>query len=304
MSRVLFLNSIAQLHGQLGVPPSNHPLVSVIDLANFSLPATYMKQRVVTSFYTITFKSRSAQAALFGRQDCDFKEGVLYAQAPEEVFSISEPIEKGDYQGWVVSIHPDLLMGKDLFRLMKSYSFFSYQATEALHLSSAEKASLSAVIEQLTTECYSRLDHLSPTILVSLVGLLLDFIQRYYERQFITRHNIASGTVAQFTAYLETYFATDAELSQGLPSVSYFADKLHVSPNYLSDLLRKNTGLSAQEYIHSQLIKKAKNLLLEDDKTVAEVAYQLGFEYPAYFSRIFKHKTGSTPVEFRRIHAN
>ena len=195
-------------------------------------------------------------------------------------------------------------MGKDLFRLIKTYSFFSYQANEALHLSTSEKASLSSLIEQLKMECYSRLDNLSNTILVSLISLLLDFVQRYYERQFITRQNSLVGIVAQFIDFLEDYFDTNTELSQGLPSVSYFAEKLHVSPNYLSDLLKKNTGKTAQEYIHTQLIKKAKNLLLRDDKTIAEVAYQLGFEYPAYFSRIFKNKTGTTPLAFRKTNSN
>lgn len=304
MTEFLYVKSIAQLHALMGAQPSNHPLIAVVDMAAFTVPTTYLGQKVVTSFYTITFKSRLFQSNSFGRIASDFEAGVLYAQAPEQVFTISEPIERGNYQGWMVCIHPDLLVDKYLFKQIKKYSFFAYQTNEALHLSNSEQTTLSILIDQLVSECNARLDTYSQSILVSYVGLLLDFVQRYYGRQFITRQTTLTGIAAKFTNCLKTHVDTEAKLAEGLPSVSYFAEKLNISPSYLSDLLKRNTGHSAQELIHSYLIRKAKELLLRNETTIAEIAYLLGFEYPAYFSRVFKNKTGITPLEFRKANSN
>lgn len=301
MPEFLHIKSLSQLHDLLGNQQVNHPLISVVDLSDFAVPVEYLNQKIVNSFFTITFKSRSSQAHLFGRKEGDFEDGILFAQPPEQVFTISETVEKGYYEGWILFFHSDLIHSKELFKQIKNYTFFSYQANEALHISNSEKATLSKLIAQISEECNSRIDDYSNKILTSYIGLLLDLIQRYYGRQFITRQISVTGTVALFNQYLEDYFNSKENIPEALPTVNYFADKLNISPGYLSDLLKKNTGKSAQELIHYHLIEKAKDLLLRGDATIAEIAYDLGFEYPSYFSRIFKNKMGKTPLEFRKM---
>lgn len=203
--------------------------------------------------------------------------------------------------GWGLFFHPDLLRGTSLGMKMKDYTFFSYETSEALHLSDKEKEILYDCIQKIETELQENIDHHSQTLIVSNIELLLNYCQRYYGRQFITRKNSNRDIVAQVENVLKGYFFSDTLKMEGLPTVSDLADKVNLSPNYLSDLLKKETGMNTKDHIHHFLIEEAKNILLSSNKSVSEIAYELGFEYPQYFSKLFKQKTGNTPQEFRNL---
>lgn len=203
--------------------------------------------------------------------------------------------------GWGLFFHPDLIHGTSLGTKMKGYSFFSYETSEALHLSEKEKQTLNDIVHKIDAELSENIDQHSQTLIVSNIELLLNYCTRYYDRQFITRKKANSDLLAKVEDVLSEYFR-EADLSEkGLPTVKYLADQLHLSPNYLSDLLKRETGMNAQDRIHYHLIEEAKNSLLSSNKSVGELAFSLGFEYPQYFSRLFKSKTGMTPLEYRNM---
>lgn len=203
--------------------------------------------------------------------------------------------------GWGLFFHPDLLRGTSLGTKMKDYTFFSYETSEALHMSDKEKEILYDCIQKIETELRENIDNHSQTLIVSNIELLLNYCQRYYGRQFITRNNFNRDILSQVENILRKYFNSEDLKKNGLPSVSYLADKVNLSPNYLSDLLKKETGMNAKDHIHHHLIEEAKNILLGTNKSISEIAYELGFEYPQYFSKLFKQKTGNTPQEFRNL---
>ena len=299
MTDFLHIQSLAQLTTLLGIAPLRHPLALVVDLSDFAVPAGYTGLRMTNAFYAVSFKARVGNAGTYGRKSCDFENGVLTATAPGQVFVIPEAIEKGDYAGWALFIHPDLIHGSSLSGKIKGYSFFNYNADEALHLSEKEQTILQGLVQQIASECEEAGDEYNFDILASGIELLLNFIKRYYARQFNTRKVAVTGTVARFQELVDKYLKANLNNSQPLPAVGYFAEQLHFSSGYLSDLLKKSTGKTAQELLHYHLIEKAKHLLLSSEATVAEISYQLGFEYPAYFSRVFKKKTGRTPGAYR-----
>ncbi|HAD14019.1 MAG TPA: hypothetical protein DCF33_16465 [Saprospirales bacterium] len=203
--------------------------------------------------------------------------------------------------GCALFFHPDLIKGTSLAGKMKDYHFFSYDVTEALHLSEKEKMILFDCVQKIEQELQENIDSHSQTLIVSNIELLLNYCTRYYGRQFITRKNVNTDIVAQVEQLLQDYLRSEALKQMGLPSVKYLAEKVHLSPNYLSDLLKKETGKNAQDHIHYQLIEEAKTVLLLSNASVSEIAYDLGFEYTQYFSKLFKQKTGLTPSEYRSL---
>ncbi len=280
---------------------TKHPLVTVID---FSKTDEAMEEgiRVSCDFYSIMFKNYCANHMRYGRQSYDFQEGSLICIAPKQVVTMDTEIEKKDnMMGWGLFFHPDLLRGTALGAKMKDYTFFSYETAEALHLSEKEKEILYDCIKKIETELQENIDSHSQTLIVSNIELLLNYCSRYYGRQFITRKNSNSNIVGQIERILTEYFK-DPKLSEsGLPTVKYLSDKVHLSAGYLSDLLKKETGMNAQDHIHYYLIEEAKNILLNTNHSVGEIAHSLGFEYPQYFSKLFKLKTGATPIEYRTL---
>jgi AraC-like DNA-binding protein len=239
----------------------------------------------------------------YGRETYDYQEGTLFCMAPDQVITTerSTDDEAEEYSGWGLFFHPDLIRKSSLAKKIHNYTFFSYEVNEALHLSDQEKTNLFELLNRIQDEYSINLDHYSNDLILSSLELFLNYCNRYYGRQFITRSSHNKDVLSQLESLLKDYFNTDkAELS-GIPTVKYCAEQLHFSPNYLSDLIKKESGKSVQEHIHYRLIEKAKTKLLSTSNSISEIANQLGFEYPQYFSKIFKSKTGVSQVEYRNM---
>jgi AraC-like DNA-binding protein len=300
MKQITHLKSISEIN-QFVHSKTNHPLVSVVD---FSKIDEYIEEgtRISADFYTIMFKNYCANKLRYGRQSLDFEDGSLICIAPKQVLIMDNEIEKkDDMLGWGLFFHPDLLRGTSLGNKIDEYTFFSYETSEALHLSDKEKETLYDCVKKIEIELQENIDSHSQNLIVNNIELLLNYCSRYYGRQFITRKNTNSNTVSAVENLLKNYFKSTNIKESGLPTVKYLAEKVHLSASYLSDLLKKETGMNSQDHIHYYLIEEAKNILLNSDNSVSEVAYSLGFEYPQYFSKLFKQKTGHTPVEFRNL---
>jgi AraC-like DNA-binding protein len=299
MSQLIYLKSIADLSRLLN-ENDFHPLVAVVD---FSKTKDHIEEetRITTDFYSVMFKNYCKSALTYGRKTIDFNEGSLICMAPNQVITIDteiEPLENP--MGWGLFFHPDLIRNTSLNAKMKDYSFFSYERAEALHLSEKEKQLLFECIVKIQSELKENIDDYSQTIIVSTIELLLNYCNRFYGRQFITRKATNRDVLAKVEAFLKQHFSIKT-LPNGLPTVKLLADAVHLSPGYLGDLLKKETGLNAQEHIHLYVIEEAKNVLLNSNQSVSEIAFQLGFEYPQYFSRLFKQKTGTSPLEYRNL---
>ena len=280
---------------------TKHPLVTVID---FSKMEELVEEgtRISCDFYSVMFKNFCTNKMKYGRQEYDFQEGSLVCIAPKQVVEIDGPSQKrDDMKGWGLYFHPDLLRGTSLGEKMKDYTFFSYEMSEALHLSDKEKDILNDCIQKIESELQENIDNHSQILIVSNIELLLNYCLRYYGRQFITRKHSNTDIVSQIEKLLIDYFKNPKLSESALPTVKYLSNNVHLSAGYLSDLLKKETGMNARDYIHYYLIEEAKNLLLNSNQTVSELAFSLGFEYPQYFSRLFKSKTGMTPMEFRNL---
>lgn len=300
MKPIIQLKHISDLNNFVKSKTS-HPLVAVVD---FSKTDEYLEEgtRISADFYSIMFKNYCANKLRYGRQSYDFQEGNLICIAPKQVLTMDNEIEKKeDMLGWGLFFHPDLLRGTSLGKKMNEYTYFSYEMSEALHLSDKEKQTLYDCVLKIETELQENIDSHSQNLIVSNIELLLNYCSRYYGRQFITRKNSNSNAVLQVESLLRNYFNSDKIKELGLPTVKYLADHVHLSPSYLSDLLKKETGRNAQDHIHYYLIEEAKNILLNTNSSVSEVAYSLGFEYPQYFSKLFKQKTGFTPINYRNL---
>lgn len=298
MSEIIHLKSITELNRIIQVE-TFHPLVAVVDFTKTD-EAIADGTRLSADFYTVMFKNYCVNKLRYGRQPIDFQEGSLICVAPRQVVTMDqEAEERSDRMGWGLFFHPDLLRGAALSAEMSGYSFFHYETHEALNLSDKEKQTLFECVQKIEQELKENIDRHSQALIVSTIALLLNYCTRYYERQFITRKASNSSVLVQVEKVLKSYFQSDRVHELGLPTVSYLAEQVHLSPSYLSDLLKRETGLSAQDHIHAQLIEEAKLVLLNSDRSVSEIAYGLGFQYPQYFSKLFKQKTGSSPAEFR-----
>jgi len=300
MKPIVQIKSISEINRFVkGV--TKHPLVAVVD---FSKLDEHIDEdiRISCDFYSIMFKNYCANKMRYGRQTYDFQEGSLVCIAPRQVLTMDSEIERNDNMiGWGLFFHPDLVRGTSLGAKMKDYTFFSYETSEALHLSDKEQQTLFDCISKIQSELEENIDNHSQNLIVSNIEVLLNYCSRYYGRQFITRKNSNKDIVSQVKTLLKDYFGNENLREKGLPTVKYLAEQAHLSSNYLSDLLKKETGMNTQDHIHYFLIEEAKNILLNSDGSVSEIAYALGFEYPQYFSKLFKQKTGTTPQEFRSL---
>lgn len=301
MSDFLTISSIIQLHELLGYASPCHPLLTVINYASLIPDPAHYRVRIVTDFYLISLKTPAPNVVQYGRQNYDFAEGTLLCMAPGQVFSVSEPDEPTLHEGWGLYVHPDLLAHASLSRRIHEYTFFSYAVNEALHISDDERRTLSRLVEEIRLEYNYPIDRHSRGILVTHIEQLLNYVQRFYERQFNTRHRTGHDLISRFETLLRQYLQTDQLPERGLPTVEYFADQLHLSPGYLTDLLKKDTGRTTKEHIQYQLIEQAKYRLLNSTLSVSEIAYELGFAYPQYFNRLFKAYVGQTPQVYRQV---
>lgn len=301
MEEIIEIKTITELHDMLGYPKPKHPLITLIDFSKLEFSPNHLNKKIVTSFYSISLKTHLECDLKYGRSYYDFQEGSLMFLAPQQVI-----IHTGDSVdvvtgGWGLFFHPDLIRRSSLGNRMKDYSFFSYDSNEALHLSESEKETITSIVKKIEEEYSMNIDIYSQELIVSNIELLLNYCKRFYGRQFITRSSQNKDVIIKFEQLLKDYYESDIHHELGVPSVKYCAEKLSFSPNYLSDLLKKETGKNTQEHIHYFLIERAKNLLLSTGSSVSEIAYDLGFEYPQYFSKMFKSKTGKTPAQYRNM---
>jgi len=299
MREITRIESISQLHQILGLSPPLHPLISLIDSSNFKTSPDMEMHLFSIGFYVISLKEVVSGSFLYGRQMYDFQEGTLIFLAPEQVISLVEGLDFTMSHGWGLFIHPDLIRRSKLQKISIDYSFFSYTVKEALHLSDDEKETITSIVHKIEHEYSLNMDDYSHDLIVSNIDLLLNYCKRYYGRQFLTRRSRHKDIVNEFEYYLTNYIESDELSESGMPSVKDCAEAVHLSPNYLSDLLKKETGQSTQEFIHYYIIEKAKNKLLGCSSTIQEIAYELGFQDSFYFSKLFKKKTGMSPSEYR-----
>lgn len=297
MSEIINISAVAQYNEIVG-QETLHPLVSVID---FSKVDPFCPIRCQMGLYGVFLKGAKCGDISYGGTKYDYEEGTLVFIAPGQAYGVEDNGEKRKGQGYVLLFHPDLIHGTALGRNIRDYSFFSYDVHEALHLSARERTIVNDCFENIAYELEHAIDIHSKTLVVSYIELFLNFCKRFYDRQFITRSSMNKDVLARFEKVVDDYFLSDKPIEFGLPSVRYCAEKLFLSANYLGDLLRKETGKSAQEHIQLKLIEIAKEKIYEPGKSVSDVAYELGFKYPQHFTRMFKKETGLTPLEFRSL---
>jgi AraC-like DNA-binding protein len=301
MSLAIHLKTISDLHKLFDLGHSQHPLITVLDFGKVS-EQVESNTRISTDFYSIMFKNYCKNNIKYGRKTIDFQDGNLICIAPNQVIDTDNEIEqKEGMLGWGLFFHPDLIRTTTLNDKIKDYTFFNYEVSEALHLSDKEKGILYECVQKIQTELQENIDVHSQYIIISTIELLLNYCSRFYGRQMITRSHTNKSIVAQIEGILAKCFSETKVNEQGLPTVKYLAEHIHLSPSYLSDLLKKETGKNAQEHIHFYLIEEAKNYLLNTNKNINEIAHHLGFEYPQYFNKLFKQKTGQTPMEYRNL---
>lgn len=288
------INSISELHRLLSLPEPLHPLVSVINLADSIFLEDEVWKGFVNRFYCVALKREVTGKIKYGQQHYDYDKGVLSFTAPNQVQS--HDLQNMECSpGYLLIFHPHFLLQHSLANSISSYGFFSYAVNEALHLSADEEDDVIAILNKIDKEC-SHIDKHTQEIILTQIELLLNYSNRFYERQFITRRNNNSTLLAKFEQLVDEYFNSDVH---GLLTVQYIADKMNLSPNYLSDLLRVHTGQNTQQHIHEKLIGKAKERLSTTSLSISEIAYALGFEHAQSFSTLFKKKTNLSPLEFR-----
>lgn len=288
-------SNLSELHRANGFAPPEHPQFSVV---RCNMACTIGDRAFTTDFYMIGFKKLKAGVIRYGRTRYDHQNGVMSFYQPRQIIQMTGLEFEED--GFLMFIHEDFINGHPLFTEIRKYSFFDYEVDEALHLSPKEEDIIWDLHEKIVIEYNNNEDEYSRNIILAHIGSILQYAQRFYRRQFIHRAAGAGKTVSKFNSILSDYLNNGPLQAKGLPSVNYMADQLHLSPRYLSDLLKQETGKTAIELIHISLMSEAKNLLRSVDKSVAEIAYNLGFENPPYFSRLFKKEVGVSPNQFRR----
>ncbi len=297
MIEIKIIKSVGE-YSKLRGADTLHPLINVLDYDNldFLEPARYN-----FGLYGIFLKETKCGDLRYGKESYDYQEDSLVFVAPGQILSVENYIPGIKPKGKVLIFHPDFLRGTALTNIMSDYTFFSYSSNEALHLSKKERQLVLNLFAIIEDELQQNLDKHSKTLVISNLQLLLNYSTRFYDRQFLTRQHINHSILEKFEILLNGYFSSDKPQNIGLPTVSYCAQELHLSPNYFGDLIKKETGISAQEYIHSKVIDVAKERIFDIDKSISEIAYDLGFKYPAHFTRLFKQKVGASPNTYRSL---
>lgn len=292
------INSISEQHRILGLPKPKHPMISVFGVEQLKFDELYLLKNFSLNFYCITIKKNFTGKLKYGQRYYDFDEGMLSFISPNQLLS---KIKEGDTptEGISLMFHPDFIAGYPLAKKIKNYGFFSYELNEALHLSEQEEAVVESIMKNIETEYQSSIDNFSQDVIIAQIELLLQYSNRFYNRQFITRKVANDDILIRLETLLSNYFDNEKIQESGLPTVQYISEQLNVSPNYLSDMLRTITGQTTQQHIHIKLIEKAKELLTSTTMSVSEIAYHFGFEYPQSFNKLFKNKTEVSPLEYR-----
>lgn len=290
-------SSITDLHRRLDLPTPRHPLVSLFDNTQIVVDKKRLPTTFLFDFYNISYKKRTKGRTGYGQSYYDFDDGTLTFTALGQVITT---VRETDYYGLSLLIHPDFLRTYPLGKTIKQFGFFAYAIHEALHLSEKEKAIVLTIFNHIDDELNNAIDDYSQDIIVTHVETLLNYSNRFYKRQFITRKPVNHDLLTQLDALLTTYFDQNQPLLHGLPSVDYLAEQLHLSPRYLSDMLRSLTGQNTQQLIHEKLLDKAKEYLAGTSLSVTEIAYRLGFEHPQSFNKLFKQKLKLTPIAYKQ----
>jgi AraC-like DNA-binding protein len=297
MDDILKLENISQYNTMRGIE-TLHPLVSVYELSNMKL---IPPMRAHFGFFCVFLKEAKCGDLKYGCNYYDYQEGTLVFIAPGQVAGIGNTPGNPHPEGWALLFHPDLIRGTSLGRNIKQYTFFSYEANEALHLSEKERQIIMDCLNKIDHELHQSIDKHSKTLIANNIELLLNYCMRFYDRQFITRSHVNKDILVKFEKLLNYYFQSKITQTVGLPTVKYCADQLYLSANYFGDLIKKDTGKTAQEHIHLKLIDIAKERIFDTSKSVSEIAYELGFKHPQHFSRMFKNETGYSPNEYRSL---
>lgn len=291
------IKSITEVHRLAGLEKPNHPLISIVDVSKFTNNPEV--NAVVFDFYAVSLK-RGCNNLLYGQQKYDFDEGLMAFMAPGQILRGEESGLPPQLEGWMLFFHPDFLWNSPLAKKIKQYEYFGYASNEALFLSDKEETMMNGIIENIRNEYHANIDKFSQDVIIAQLELLFTYVQRFYERQFITRKITNSQILNRLENVLAAYFENEDLLAKGLPTVQYVAEKLNVSSKYLGTLLKQLTGLTTQQHIHEKLIEKAKEKLSNTDLSISEIAYGLGFEHSQSFSKLFKTKTNQTPLAFRQ----
>lgn len=292
-------NSISELHKALGLPKPLHPLVSLVNYADIKLPDEELPKLLLLNFYKISFKFNFTGKIKYGQGYYDFNEGGLCFYSPNQIIASAE--DDTDYSGYTLLFHSDFIRNYSLSTRIKNFGFFSYAANEGLFVSDKERQKLTSVFAIMQSELETSIDEFSQDIMVSQIEVLLNYSNRFYKRQFITRKVVNNDLLMQMEEHLSKYFDSETSLQNGLLTVDTLANKLNLSPRYLSDMLRSLTGKNAQQHIHDKLIEKAKEYLTSTNLSVSEIAYQFGFEHSQSFHKLFKKKTNFTPTAFKQL---
>jgi AraC-like DNA-binding protein len=296
-------HSLSELHKAMGQPKPLHPLISIINYGEAVFDPQDFEQGIILDFYKISFKTSFNGKIKYGHGFYDFEEGGMSFVAPGQVLKMQE--EEADYSGMSLHIHPDFIRPYALNANIKQYGFFGYTASEGLYLSEKVKETILDVYKNIQNELNERIDNFSQDVMISQIELLLNYSNRFYNRQFITRKAISNDVLAKLENLLNNYFNDEKALLNGIPTVAFVAEQLNLSSRYLSDLLRNLSGQNTQQFIHDKLIEKAKEYIAKGTLSISEIAYKLGFEHPQSFTKLFKKKTNYTPVEFQEaFHKN
>jgi AraC family transcriptional activator of pobA len=296
-NKLRVFHSITEMQRVFGLPQPRHPLISMLDYSKVEITREMLAHPFVMDFYNLTYNESAGCKMKYGQTIYDFEEGGMFFTSPGQPLTGLETAVAST--GFTLLIHPDFLRNYTLDTKIKTYGFFSYSVNESLHLSGKERAIISAIGKSIDDELETAIDDLTQDVLISQIELLLNYSQRFYKRQFITRKPLNSALLEKLDTLLNAYFNNKTALMKGLPTVQYLADELNISQKYLGDMLRSLTGHNTQQHIHLKLIEKAKEILTLSNLTVGEIAYQLGFEHPQSFSKLFKSKTNLSPLEFR-----
>jgi AraC-like DNA-binding protein len=297
----MHIESIHETHQFLGLGKSRHPLISVFKFGKEQSQASNENFKYSLGLYQISIKGNCPYTiSKYGRNSYDFQECSMIFTSPNQVLEFNKSYHTEDDDCWTLVFHPDLIRKSELGKTIDNYPFFSYASNEALHLSDEERNTITDITQKIVREYSNNIDTHSQTLIISNLELLLNYCTRFYDRQFYTRTNLNKDVISDFEQLLKTYYKTEKQLEIGIPTVKFCANKMNMSPRYLSDLLRKETGKSTQEHIHHYIIEKAKNILLNSKHSASEIAYKLGFEYPQYFSKMFKKNTSMSPIEYRQ----
>ncbi len=301
MKKIIRVSSISEVHQVFGFDKPKHPLVTVLPIDERMTQFDYGNHHYTFDFYQISLKEGISGQMSYGRNSYDFKEGMMTFIKPNQTVKIEQGENYQDSGGWTLIFHPDLIRKSELGKTIENYSFFNYEVNEALHLSDDEKKSLTDLANKIKKEYNQNIDKHSQEIIIANIEMILKYSKRYYDRQFYTRTNLNKDILSKFEEVIRNYYQSDEPTKNGVLSVNYCAQALAMSSNYLGDLIKNETGRSAKDHIHDYIIEKAKTKILGSNDSISEIAYGLGFEYQQSLNKLFKAKTGMSPLKYRNL---